>query len=156
MKRESGSDLESEFDVDFEGELPDSVDRAAVERMRVVAKVFDESVRVPGTDFRVGADPVLGALPVAGDVVSAGFSLYIVLESARLGVSFTTLLRMIANVTVDVAGGSIPYAGTLFDAFWKANVRNLELALEDLATTPSQHRRSDEFSEEAVEIEIDD
>jgi len=155
MERETGSDLASEFDVDFEGELPDSVDRAAVERMRVVATVFDESVTVPGTNFRVGVDPVLGALPVAGDVVSAGFSLYIVLESARLGVSFTTLLRMIANITVDVAGGSIPYAGTLFDAFWKANVRNLELALEDLATTQSQ-RPYDELQEDAVEIEIDD
>jgi len=156
MERETGSDLESEFDIDFEGELPDSVDRAAIERMRVVAKVFDQSVKIPGTNFSIGADPVLGVLPVAGDVVSAGFSLYIVLESARLGVSFMTLLQMIANVTIDVAGGSIPYAGTIFDAFWKANVRNLELALEDLATTQSQHQFDAGSHEDAVEIEIDD
>ena len=76
---------------------------------------------------------MLGVLPVAGDVVSAGFSLYIVAESAYLGVSFTTLVRMLANITADVASGSVPVVGTLFDAVWKANKRNVELAAQDLA-----------------------
>jgi hypothetical protein len=40
---------------------------------------------------------------------------------------------MLANITIDVAGGSIPYVGTVIDALWKANKRNVALALEDLA-----------------------
>ncbi|WP_430506026.1 DUF4112 domain-containing protein [Haloparvum sp. PAK95] len=127
------ADFESRFDVDYDGELPGSVDEAALKRMETVAYVLDESVRVPGIGVRIGIDPVLGALPVAGDVVSGAFSLYIVAESAYLGVSFTTLLEMIANITIDLTGGSIPYAGTVFDALWKANKRNVALALEDLA-----------------------
>ena len=49
-----------------------------------------------------------------------------------------TLLRMIATISVDVVGGSVPYVGTLFDSFWKANVRNVERALADLAEPRSE------------------
>lgn len=113
--------------------LPASVDRAAVRRMRAVAVLLDDSIRVPGTDYHIGFDPLIGTAPVAGDLLSGLFSMYIVAEAARLGVTPATLLRMIANVSVDVAGGSIPYVGDVFDAVWKANRRNLELVLADLA-----------------------
>jgi hypothetical protein len=144
-------DFASEFEGDFGNDLPETVDEAAIERMRLVANVLDDLVRIPGTDIRIGADPILGLLPVAGDVVSAGLSLYVVLESARLGVSFPTLLRMLANVTIDVAGGSIPYVGPVFDAAWKANKRNIELAIEDLT---DGHASGDDEDDEAVVIEI--
>ncbi|WP_323674541.1 DUF4112 domain-containing protein [Halorubellus sp. PRR65] len=117
----------------YDGPIPEGVDEAAVERMRLVAKVMDDAVALPGTDFRVGADPVLGVLPGVGDVVAAGVSMYVVLESARLGVSYGTLVEMLANVTIDVAGGAIPYVGTVVDVVFKSNQRNLALALDDLA-----------------------
>ncbi|WP_435157277.1 DUF4112 domain-containing protein [Haladaptatus sp. DFWS20] len=144
-------DLREEFD--FDGELPESVDRAAIERMRTVARVFDDLVRVPGTDFRVGIDPILGALPGVGDAISAGLSLYIVLEAARLGVSFTTLLRMIANVTIDVVGGTLPIVGGIIDAVWKANKRNLELVLNELAENPEDDWF--ESGDDVIEIEVE-
>lgn len=121
------------FDGDLEDGLPASVDRAAVERMRTAARLLDESIPVPGTGYRIGIDPVLGVLPVAGDAVGAGLSLYIVVEAARLGVSTRTILRMLANLSLDVVGGSVPYLGGLFDAVWKANRRNVDLVLADLA-----------------------
>lgn len=124
-------DFDEAFVDGFE-ELPETLDEAAVERMRAVAKLLDEQVEVPGTDFRVGIDPLVSAIPVAGDAVGAVVSLYIVAEAAYLGVSFSTVLRMLANVAIDAIGGSIPYAGVLFDVFWKANKRNLELVLDDL------------------------
>lgn len=125
-----------DFDDSFEGpvDVPPTVDEAAVRRMEFVSRLLDESVRVPGTEFRFGLDPVLGLIPGSGDALAAGLSFYIVVESARLGVSYNTLLRMLGNVAVDVAVGSVPVVGDLFDAFWKANVRNLELAIDDLAT----------------------
>ena len=130
MVSQTTSSPESQFD-DLE-EVPDSVNEAAVRRMRFVANLLDDSIRVPGTDFRVGIDPILGILPGAGDAMAAAMSVYIVLESARLGVPFLTLLRMMANVTLDFAIGSVPVIGTLFDAVWKANQRNVELAVESL------------------------
>ena len=130
MVSQATSSLESQFDGIEE--VPDSVDEAAVRRMRFVANLLDDSIRVPGTELRIGIDPILGILPGAGDAVAAALSVYIVLESARLGVPFLTLLRMIANVTLDFAIGSVPVIGTLFDATWKANRKNVELAVESL------------------------
>jgi hypothetical protein len=151
MSGEQNDELLPEFDSSVE-ELPESVDRAAIERMRVVATILDSSIRVPGTDYRIGADPLLGILPGAGDVLSGGISLYIVLEAARLGVSYTTLLKMVANVSLDVAGGSIPIVGTVFDAVWKANERNMKLVLEDLI---GDHDRSIENRGEKIEVEVE-
>ena len=125
-------EIESAFDVEFEEGLPESVDRSAVRRMQLVANFLDDSIRIPGTSYRIGVDPIIGVVPAAGDVVSAALSMYIVAESARLGVSQTTLLRMIANVSIDVAGGTIPYVGGVFDAAWKANKRNMQLFVEDV------------------------
>jgi hypothetical protein len=147
------ADFESRFETTYDGRIPDSVDEAALHRMEAVAMVLDESVPIPGTNASVGLDPVLGALPVAGDAVSALFSLYIVAESAYLGVSFRTLLGMLANITVDLVGGSIPYVGTVFDAFWKANKRNVELALGDIASEPTE-ARGDDGPDASVEIPV--
>ncbi len=144
------NDVQAAFDGAFEGPTPETVDDAAIDRMRTVAWILDECFRVPGTDVRFGVDPLLGVLPVVGDVISAGFSVYIVAESAYLGVGFTTLARMLANVTVDVLGGSVPYVGWLFDAFFRANERNVRLALADLA----EPDRSDDT--EAVRIEVEE
>lgn len=132
------SHFESRFGAEYDGEIPPGVDEAALHRMEAVAHALDESVRIPGTNASVGLDPILGVVPVAGDLVSGAVSLYIVVESANLGVSYATLLRMIANICIDVVGGSVPYVGTVFDSFWKANVRNVERALADLAEPPER------------------
>lgn len=108
--------------------IPDAADEAALRRARAVATILDESIRVPGTNYRIGIDPLLSALPSpAGDAVGAGLSLYIVLEAANLGVPYATVVRMLANVGVDAAVGSVPVVGALFDAVWKANRRNVAL-----------------------------
>ncbi|GGN85271.1 MULTISPECIES: DUF4112 domain-containing protein [Haloarcula] len=101
-------------------------------RLRTLAHLLDESVRVPGVGVHVGLDPLLGLLPVAGDVVTGLCSLYIVLEAGRLGVSRRALARMLLNVALDVGIGAVPVVGDLFDAIWKANVRNVDLAVADL------------------------
>lgn len=125
------------------GDVPDSVDEAALERMHVVAWVMDESIGVPGTDIRVGLDPLAGAVPVVGDLISGGFSLYIVAEAAALGVSYTTLLRMLTNIAVDVAGGSVPVVGTVFDALWKTNRRNVDLLVAELGLDDADEETGD-------------
>jgi hypothetical protein len=105
-----------------------------LERLRTLATALDESLRIPGTDFRVGIDPLLGVVPIAGDVAAGVLSLVIVAVAAWKGVSKLTLLRMLANVAIDVVGGAVPVVGDLFDVYWKANVRNVELAAADLET----------------------
>ena len=101
-------------------------------RLRTVATLLDDSVPVPGTGRRVGLDPILGMLPIAGDLAAGVLSLSIVALSAWHGVRKRTLLRMLGNIAIDVCIGALPVIGDLFDAYWKANVRNVELAAAEL------------------------
>lgn len=114
-------------------ECAPEVSATALRRMRLVAHLLDESVQVPGTDRRVGLDPIVGVLPVAGDALAAALSLYLIIEAASQGVRRTTLVRMFFNVALDFAAGAVPILGDVFDAYWKANRRNYELAVADLA-----------------------
>ncbi|NUB92492.1 DUF4112 domain-containing protein [Haloterrigena sp. SYSU A558-1] len=132
MATGSTDDIEAALE-EFGDDLPAEVDEAAISRMRTVARALDEGFRLPGTNFRFGLDPIVGILPGAGDTATALVSLYIVAESARMGVSQSTLLRMLANIAVDTIGGSVPILGVLFDAFWKSNKWNVKLAIEELA-----------------------
>ncbi|SFS09728.1 protein of unknown function [Halomicrobium zhouii] len=108
----------------------DIVETAAAEpaplaRARVVGTLLDESLTVPGTGFKVGLDPLLGILPVAGDSVAAVASLYIVFVGLRLGLPKRALVKMVAYVALDFTVGSVPVLGTVVDAFLKVNVRNV-------------------------------
>lgn len=101
-------------------------------RLRRLSELLDSAVRVPGTDRRVGLDALVGLVPGVGDALTALVSLLVVAEGYRLGASRLTLLRMLANVAVDYAVGSVPLAGDLFDAAWKANERNVRLLEREL------------------------
>lgn len=100
---------------------------AALDRVRRVARLQDEAIRVPGTDFRFGLDPVLSLLPVGGDALAAAISLYPILEAARLGAPKRTLAAMLGLVAVDAVAGLLPVVGSVFDALWKANEWNRRL-----------------------------
>jgi hypothetical protein len=131
-------------------DAPD-LDDPALDRLRAVAHLLDSAFRVPGTTRRFGLDPFLALVP-GGEVVSTGVSLYVVLEAANLGVSYRTILRMLANVGVNTAGSSVPVLGPLFAAVFKSNERNLTLLVEKLW---DEAERRDRASTEAVEIEIE-
>lgn len=111
---------------------PSRVDEAAIERMHAVVRLLDDGFELPVLGVRVGLDPILGVLPIAGDSVAAAIGLYIVAESARLGVSYGTIARQLLNIAVDLCIGSIPAVGDVFDLAFRSNRRNLNLALEDL------------------------
>jgi hypothetical protein len=73
-------------------------------------------------------DPVLGLiLPGAGDLLGAGLGLYPMLLAWRRGAPKSLLARMLLNLSVDLLGGSVPLVGDIWDFFFKAHSRNLEL-----------------------------
>lgn len=98
-----------------------------LERLRRYAWLLDNSLRLPGTRFRVGLDAVLGLVPGLGDAAGMVLSSYIVHQAWRLGVPRSVLLRMGLNIVIEGLVGAIPLAGDVFDAVWKANVRNVVL-----------------------------
>lgn len=126
---------------DAAGSLDDAADNAAMSgdrhgarlrRLEALAGLLDDRFRVPGTRWRFGIDSLIGLVPGVGDAAGAVMSAYIIAEAARLGVPKRLLLRMIANMGIDGVLGVIPLAGDLFDAGYKANRRNVNLALTHL------------------------
>jgi Domain of unknown function (DUF4112) len=103
---------------------------ARLARLRRLAWLIDGAFRLPGTGFRFGLNSMIGLLPVGGDAVLGMISLYIIYEAAQLGIPRHKLLKMGANVAVEVVGGFVPILGDLFDMALKANLRNLRI-IED-------------------------
>ena len=93
-----------------------------------VVRLLDDGARVPGTELRFGVDALLGALlPGVGDAVSGVGSFSLLVLAWREGVPTRGLARILLNVAIDTIGGSLPVIGDVFDVFFKANRRNLEL-----------------------------
>ena len=113
----------------------------AVEHVRRLARLLDDSIPIPGTSWRIGLDPLLGLVPGLGDVASAVLAAYPLLVAARLGAPPAVLARILGNVALDAAAGSIPVLGDLLDAGYKANVRNARL-LEEWLARPRETRRT--------------
>jgi hypothetical protein len=76
-------------------------------RLRSIARFLDDSIPLPG-GFRIGLDPIVGLVPGLGDALTAIFAFYIVIEARGLGAPATVLVRMIGNIVIDTAVGSIP------------------------------------------------
>lgn len=105
---------------------------AARVRLEAIARLLDSRWRVPGTNIRFGADPVLNLLPGVGLVASKAVSAYLIWEARRLGVPTGTLLRMVGNLGLDAVISAVPLAGWVGDAFYRANLRNMALLREHL------------------------
>ncbi|MHB1021288.1 MAG: DUF4112 domain-containing protein [Acidobacteriaceae bacterium] len=108
------------------------------ESLDLLAHVLDDWFRIPGTSIRFGLDGIIGLVPGIGDVVTGIASGVIVLAGWIRGVPYVALLRMLANLAIDVLIGSIPLLGDAFDIAWKANRRNYALLTRHLAE-PRKH-----------------
>ena len=100
---------------------------AAERRIGRVTHVLDELVSVPGTPIKVGLDPVIGVIPIAGDALAALVGVWVILEASRFGIPRVVLGRMVANLVVDLGVGAIPLIGDVYDLFFRSNSRNLDL-----------------------------
>src|SRR5687767_636950 len=112
-----------------------------VSQLDAISYLLDNSIPVPGTRARFGLDAIIGLIPGLGDAAGSLISAYIVVQAARLGTAVPVLLRMLLNVGIEALVGAIPLAGDLFDAAFKANVRNVALLRREV-TAPGSQRRS--------------
>jgi hypothetical protein len=110
-------------------------------RVRVLAKLLDNAIAIPGTGWKIGFDPIVGLIPGIGDLIGAVLSGYIILEAARAEVPAFTLTRMLVNVGVDTLLGSVPAVGDVFDAAWKSNTKNVALLERHFARGATQSGR---------------
>ncbi|MEL6107119.1 MAG: DUF4112 domain-containing protein, partial [Planctomycetota bacterium] len=103
-------------------------------RVRRMANLFDSRFALPGTRIRFGLDSLIGLLPGVGDLAGAAAGLWLIAEAAKLKVPKSVLARMCVNLGIDVAGGTLPIAGDIFDLFWRSNDRNAKLLQKHIAS----------------------
>lgn len=96
-------------------------------RLQHLANVLDNAMQVPGTKLTVGADALLGIIPLIGDALSGSIGAYIIWKAGRLGAPRRLVLRMLLNSSLDTLVGCIPIVGDIFDASYKSNLRNVTL-----------------------------
>ena len=92
-----------------------------------LARVLDDLVRVPGTRYRVGVDPVIGLVPVVGDAVGTVVAAVVMVEAVRNRVPVRILFRIGWNYLVDAVLGTVPFVGDVADVAHKATSKNLRL-----------------------------
>jgi hypothetical protein len=98
-----------------------------------LSRLMDTYFRIPGLGWRFGLNLIIDLIPGIGDSATSIVALVILVAAVRYRVSKLTLLRMGVNIAIYFVVGLIPFAGDLFDAWWKPNRRNLSL-LERRAT----------------------
>jgi hypothetical protein len=108
--------------------------QSSLETAQFLARWLDTAFYLPGSKIGVGLDAIIGLIPGGGDFVTALASLYILSVANRHSVPRVTQLRMALNIAIDAVVGAIPLTGDLFDVYWKANRKNVELLERHLAT----------------------
>ncbi|HKP92508.1 MAG TPA: DUF4112 domain-containing protein [Chthoniobacterales bacterium] len=109
---------------------------------RWIAFIMDDIIRVPGTKFRFGLDPLLGLIPGLGDTSSALVSGFALIQAVRLGVPKILVARMALNVLVNEIIGVVPVVGDAFSFWFKSNARNYDI-IKNHRLGANPPRRSD-------------
>ncbi len=95
--------------------------------LEVLSQLMDNQFQVPVVGWRFGLNAVIDLIPEFGDIATTIVALYILVSAVRYRVPKITLLRMGLNIAIYFIGGLVPFAGDLFDAWWKPNIRNINL-----------------------------
>ena len=109
-------------------------------RLKLLSERLDNSIKIPGTNQKIGIDAIIGIIPILGDFIGAIFSTYILYSGIKMGVSSKIVKKMAANIAIEFIIGSIPIIGDIFDALWKANKRNVELIEEATLENQENYR----------------
>lgn len=108
--------------------LPIGRDPAAVrQRVEAMERLLERAFVIPGINRPVGADAIVGLVPVLGDIVTTAMGAWLLWEARNLGMSKWHLARMAGNVGVDTVIGMIPFLGDAIDFFFRSNSRNLRI-----------------------------
>lgn len=101
----------------------------SIPNLKRLAFLLDDQFRIPYTRIRLGWDFLIGLIPVAGDLLTALVSIFILVAARKHGAKGLFMWKMLGNIVFDFVLGLIPVVGDLLDAGFKANARNVKLLL---------------------------
>lgn len=80
----------------------------SLQNLERFASLMDDRFRLPVLNIRVGWDFIIGLIPVAGDLLTALASLYILVGAVKYRVRKRVIARMLLNVGIDFVAGAVP------------------------------------------------
>ena len=115
------------------GRNPSALRReAARKRLTTLTRLMDGLFEIPLLRRKFGLDPIIGLVPVVGDLIPAAIGMYLVFEARELGASRWLQARMVGNLLLDLLVGAVPLLGDFFDLMFRAHHRNLKLLQKEL------------------------
>jgi hypothetical protein len=109
--------------------------------LEILSQVMDNQFRIPVLGWRFGLNAIIDLVPQFGDVATTIVALYVLVSAVRYRVPKVTLLRMGMNIAIYFVVGLIPFAGDLFDAWWKPNIRNINLLRRRATVSAAEAKR---------------
>jgi len=142
----------------FAAEFPDEIgnrqlaigNRSAVLRpttvqiereLEVLSQIMDNQFRIPVLGWRFGLNAIIDLIPQFGDIATSIIALYVLISAVRYRVSKITLVRMAVNIAIYFIVGMIPWLGDLFGAWWKPNIRNINLLRRRATVSAAEARQ---------------
>ena len=126
------------------GQKEGQQDRLEVPRSpiaKLLAFVLDDCIVIPGTNIRIGLDPILGLIPGGGEAIASVAGSFIIGEAYRKGMSMKVVFRMVGNLLLNAGVGAIPGIGDAFSAIFKSNSRNYTILDDFLENPPPEGKR---------------
>ena len=103
---------------------------------KYLAHSLDSQFKVGPWSF--GLDPIIGLLPIAGDVLTTAVSIYIVWVGIEMKIPSEKIAQMIGNVALDFLLDFIPILGQAADFAFKSNERNIKILEDYLPSTVTE------------------
>src|SRR6056297_2972123 len=104
--------------------------RNRIARLDRLATKLDARFRILG--IPVGWDSILGLIPGVGDLATALPGAAMFYEARRMGARKRAAGRIALNTGIDLALGTIPLVGDLFDVAFKSHRRNIAILKDEL------------------------
>jgi hypothetical protein len=109
--------------------------------LEVLSQLMDNQFRIPVVGWRFGLNAIIDLIPWFGDVATTIVALYVLVSAVRYRVPKITLLRMGVNIAIYFVGGLTPLVGDLFAAWWKPNIRNINLMRQRATVSAAEAKR---------------
>ncbi|MDF0643166.1 MAG: DUF4112 domain-containing protein [Nitrospira sp.] len=106
-----------------------AVARAKERQAEAIAHVLDDFIRLPFPRIRIGADPLIGLIPIVGDAIATLLGAAILVVARQLHVPWRLVAFMAFNQLKNGLLGAVPFIGDAYSFYFKSNAVNTALLL---------------------------
>lgn len=98
--------------------------RTKEQQAEAIAHVLDDIMSLPGMRIRMGADPLLGLIPIIGDALATLLGAPILVIARQLNVPWGVVGSMAFNQLKNGLIGAVPFIGDAYSFYFKSNAVN--------------------------------